>query len=371
MQEKLVKQNKKLEKDKKKLKNQKQAPKKKTSGKVFQAKRNDSSENRGEEDFGGIDLPLTIVPSQFLLKRPFYKSPYKEMIEKRKHRLERGEAARKNNVDVFHTQDYRNIHYSHFRCENKNKSVVDEKQINDNCDDIFECLPVSEESNVSVDLIKDGQEDNLDLKTDTNAESTKKNICSNDNSNLSYQNIISITLSNSNNMYSNISLSSLCFENKDEDNIIQDNKHNNDASGYFVDVKANELSKSLNIVPISEDLKEKQNQEQKFVLCRYCGNDIATLNFARHLQRKHAEEKEVIDIMEYPKNSKARRKAFALLRNDTNFDLYINGMLRPNRCHKLPCPTPKVIGVLAILPLHELAEAARRVLDHGPSMPVG
>ncbi|KAF5293977.1 hypothetical protein FQR65_LT20025 [Abscondita terminalis] len=175
-----------------------------------------------------------------------------------------------------------NIHYSHFRCENKNKSVVDEKQINDNCDDIFECLPVSEESNIIA----------------------------------------------------NISLSSLCFENKDEDNIIQDNKHNNDASGYFVDVKANELSKSLNIVPISEDLKEKQNQEQKFVLCRYCGNDIATLNFARHLQRKHAEEKEVIDIMEYPKNSKARRKAFALLRNDTNFDLYINGMLRPNRCQK-------------------------------------
>ncbi|KAF5294386.1 hypothetical protein FQR65_LT19983 [Abscondita terminalis] len=243
-----------------------------------------------------------------------------------------------------------NIHYSHFRCENKNKSVVDEKQINDNCDDSFECLPVSEESNVSVDLIKDGQEDNLNLKTDTNAESTKKNICSNDNSNLSYQNIISRPLSNSNNVsislgnffikfdelldYSKYIFIKFMFENKDEDNIIQDNKHNNDASGYFVDVKANELSKSLNIVPISEDLKEKQNQEQKFVLCRYCGNDIATLNFARHLQRKHAEEKEVIDIMEYPKNSKARRKAFALLRNDTNFDLYINGMLRPNRCQK-------------------------------------
>ncbi|KAF5280145.1 hypothetical protein FQR65_LT15061 [Abscondita terminalis] len=64
MQEKLVKQNKKLEKDKKKLKNQKQAPNKKTRSKVFQEKRNDSSEDSGEEDLGDIDLsPIPTIPT--------------------------------------------------------------------------------------------------------------------------------------------------------------------------------------------------------------------------------------------------------------------------------------------------------------------
>lgn len=67
------------------------------------------------------------------------------------------------------------------------------------------------------------------------------------------------------------------------------------------------------------------------MLCRYCGDDIATLNFARHLQRNHRNEKEVSDIMRYPKNSKPRREGFALLRNETNFDLYIKGVVRPNR----------------------------------------
>lgn len=69
------------------------------------------------------------------------------------------------------------------------------------------------------------------------------------------------------------------------------------------------------------------------MLCRYCGDDIPTLNFARHLKRQHKDEKEVIDIMQYPKNSKARREGFSLLRNETNFDLYIKGVVRPNRQH--------------------------------------
>lgn len=68
-------------------------------------------------------------------------------------------------------------------------------------------------------------------------------------------------------------------------------------------------------------------------MCRYCGNDIATLNYARHLQRQHKDEKEVVSAMQFPKNSKERRQAFALLRNETNFDLYIKGILRP--CRKL------------------------------------
>lgn len=60
---------------------------------------------------------------------------------------------------------------------------------------------------------------------------------------------------------------------------------------------------------------------------------MATLNFARHIKRHHRDEKEVTDIMQFLKNSKARREGFALLRNETNFDLYIKGIVRPNRQH--------------------------------------
>lgn len=51
----------------------------------------------------------------------------------------------------------------------------------------------------------------------------------------------------------------------------------------------------------------------------------------RHLQRHHGFENEVEDILKYPKNSKQRRQALSLLRNSTNFDLYIAGTVRPNR----------------------------------------
>ncbi|KAF5274172.1 hypothetical protein FQR65_LT17062 [Abscondita terminalis] len=52
-------------------------------------------------------LKLTSVPSQFLSKKKFDKHPYKELIEKRKHRLEKREAARKNiSIDVIQTQGW-------------------------------------------------------------------------------------------------------------------------------------------------------------------------------------------------------------------------------------------------------------------------
>ncbi|KAK5650136.1 hypothetical protein RI129_001165 [Pyrocoelia pectoralis] len=51
----------------------------------------------------------------------------------------------------------------------------------------------------------------------------------------------------------------------------------------------------------------------------------------RHLTRKHNDEMEVINILKLPIRSKERRKAFAMLRNNINFDLYINGVIKPNR----------------------------------------
>lgn len=65
--------------------------------------------------------------------------------------------------------------------------------------------------------------------------------------------------------------------------------------------------------------------------CKYCNTDIISKNFARHLKRKHKTEPEVHKILEYPKSSKLRKEAFSMLRNNTNFDLYIQGSFHPKR----------------------------------------
>ena len=57
----------------------------------------------------------------------------------------------------------------------------------------------------------------------------------------------------------------------------------------------------------------------------------------RHLERLHGTETAVQDILKYPKNSKQRRQALSLLRNATNFELYIGGTVRPNRKIKKQC----------------------------------
>lgn len=86
-------------------------------------------------------------------------------------------------------------------------------------------------------------------------------------------------------------------------------------------------------MPIIISTEQKKN-DQKVVQCKFCKEDIANKNFMRHLQRRHNDEGEVIEIFKNtPKGSKARRQAFAILRNDTNFDLYIRGVSRPNRNH--------------------------------------
>lgn len=50
--------------------------------------------------------------------------------------------------------------------------------------------------------------------------------------------------------------------------------------------------------------------------------------------RHHNSEVEVRKIIDMPPNSEQRRHALCLLRNDTNFDLYIKGTIRPKRSKK-------------------------------------
>jgi hypothetical protein len=70
---------------------------------------------------------------------------------------------------------------------------------------------------------------------------------------------------------------------------------------------------------------------EKLIHCKFCAEDIATKNFMRHLKRRHNDENEVTRIFNYPLHSMERRQASAMLRNDTNFNLYITELIRPNR----------------------------------------
>lgn len=72
-------------------------------------------------------------------------------------------------------------------------------------------------------------------------------------------------------------------------------------------------------------------RQNKKVKCKFCDQDLPTKNFSRHLERNHSSESEVVDMLTFPKNSKERRRAFMLFRNETNFNLFINGITRPNR----------------------------------------
>lgn len=65
--------------------------------------------------------------------------------------------------------------------------------------------------------------------------------------------------------------------------------------------------------------------------CKFCHEDVLSKNFMRHMERHHGSEKEIEHILKHPKNSKARRQAFILLRKDTNFYLHITGTTRPFR----------------------------------------
>lgn len=65
--------------------------------------------------------------------------------------------------------------------------------------------------------------------------------------------------------------------------------------------------------------------------CKFCTQDISSKNFVRHIETFHRNENEIKEILQYPVRSKERREAFILLRKNTNFDLYIGGIIRPYR----------------------------------------
>lgn len=51
----------------------------------------------------------------------------------------------------------------------------------------------------------------------------------------------------------------------------------------------------------------------------------------RHIETYHRDEKEIKEILKYPKGNKERRQMFNIFRKSTNFDMYLSGITRPCR----------------------------------------
>lgn len=51
----------------------------------------------------------------------------------------------------------------------------------------------------------------------------------------------------------------------------------------------------------------------------------------RHLLRNHRNEPEVEEALEFPVKSKQRKQAICMIRNDSNFDLFLRGTVRPKK----------------------------------------
>lgn len=65
--------------------------------------------------------------------------------------------------------------------------------------------------------------------------------------------------------------------------------------------------------------------------CPFCGEDVSSRNFVRHITRRHPNEKEIRNILSFPTKSKERQQALAELRNSSNFNLYLKGTIRPKK----------------------------------------
>uniref|UniRef100_A0A6P7G1V9 Uncharacterized protein PF11_0213-like n=1 Tax=Diabrotica virgifera virgifera TaxID=50390 RepID=A0A6P7G1V9_DIAVI len=97
-------------------------------------------------------------------------------------------------------------------------------------------------------------------------------------------------------------------------------------------INNNKVRSATPVKLLSEEIKNQRSKTKKVVHCKFCKEDIFTKNFVRHLERNHECETEVINIFQLPKSSKERKIALSALRNDTNFDLYINSNeIRPVR----------------------------------------
>lgn len=84
--------------------------------------------------------------------------------------------------------------------------------------------------------------------------------------------------------------------------------------------------------------------------CKFCLHEIVSQHFVRHLENKHRNEKEVIELSLYPKKDTRRKHLVTLLRNNGNLGAALQGAIIPKRLIKndkisqnthIICPTCK------------------------------
>ncbi|KAL1487661.1 hypothetical protein ABEB36_015638 [Hypothenemus hampei] len=68
-------------------------------------------------------------------------------------------------------------------------------------------------------------------------------------------------------------------------------------------------------------------RKKKRTHCKFCLTDVT--NFERHLERNHADCKEVIDMLSYPRKHGERKKIISIIRNAGNFNEFLKGNIFP------------------------------------------
>ncbi|KAJ8970651.1 hypothetical protein NQ314_001089 [Rhamnusium bicolor] len=66
-------------------------------------------------------------------------------------------------------------------------------------------------------------------------------------------------------------------------------------------------------------------------MCKYCDGEIISKHFARHLQRNHADENEVKEVLSADAGGTEKRRLLSLIRNEGNLDCAIRGHIIPKR----------------------------------------
>ncbi|KAJ8971508.1 hypothetical protein NQ314_000670 [Rhamnusium bicolor] len=132
-------------------------------------------------------------------------------------------------------------------------------------------------------------------------------------------------------------------------------------------------------IQFSKKLKEQKIKDyrNKMFFCTFCEEDISSRNFVRHLTRRHSNVKEIRNMLSFPIKSKERQNALAHLRNNSNFNLYLKGTVRPknqsndNNGEYYPCIYCKAIYSKQFLSRHTRnCVLARNVIGHKPNLKV-
>ncbi|XP_043463978.1 uncharacterized protein LOC122499596 [Leptopilina heterotoma] len=212
-------------------------------------------------------------------------------------------------------------------------------------------LDITVEEKMSVNSFVILQQNNISL-TEENKEKHLKNmpITPDERTTPNENKSITPDIDSNNNDFSSMSFETI-DDDRDKDFILDNYLETSSSSGSFIDDGAVNIchgknvdnkidnTENLTVSNIKEQILSRENdpevmevkRENKLSWCPFCSEDVLSKNYVRHMKRMHKEEKEIKSLLSLPKKTKERRMAFDSFRKQTNFDLYINGTVRPQR----------------------------------------